>query len=546
MIPSISLRCSTSSKTFLVLGFESGVVEVCDFQGRQLLRTLKLPSVAPVLCLSLDAGGNTLLACDNKGNANIFGWVVNPHTSADASLNPSLNPPMSEESTLTTLSYSSPITAAVIDPSYFKKREKTHIVGLEDGRMVVTRRGWLGRRDTVAHQASGRIEALAWMGSLVAVADEAGVKIQNIETGERLAHVDRPKGAHSKLYNLGEIPCCLTFEVRGGGGDDLSMRLGPSPKLTCFAAHPSPLLLRCSFPKTERSLLIGWGDCLMNLNMEDANRASCRWAWALDVVCCGVVPLDRTHVGVLGAVEEDGGVELQVIARSDGTVKSCDYLPLQERESSGDPPAASRYCLTSTYSVSRTSRNEEIGERQERGEVLLPSELGSEEEFERFDIMEGLDDDDDVDDDDGDDDGDEDDDDKDNNGDSDDSHSASPSASPSHPPLNLDFAASTTVPPKPPVITVISPCDAIIVRPRDFDDKVDYARDAGDIDKCLARALKHRRLLRRNLIANVIEEFMVNKLKLNTPESVKRAASLSSMLLGADRELWEKYIYAFR
>jgi hypothetical protein len=244
----------------------------------------------------------------------------------------------------------------------------------------------------------------------------------------------------------------------------------------------------------------------------------------LDVVCCGVVPLDRTHVGVLGAVEEDGGVELQVIARSDGTVKSCDYLPLQERDTNDDPPAASRYCLTSTYSVSRTSRNEEIGERQERGEVLLPSELGLEEEFERFDIMEGLDDDDNDD------------------GDNDDS----PSTSPSHPPLNFDFAASTTVPPKHPVISVISPCDAIIVRPRDFDDKVDYARDAGDIDKCLARALKHRRLLRRNLIANVIEEFMVNKLQLNTLESVKRAASLSSMLLGADKELWEKYIYAFR
>jgi len=41
---------------------------------------------------------------------------------------------MSEESTVTTLNYSSPIASAVIDPSYFKKREKTHIVGLEDGR----------------------------------------------------------------------------------------------------------------------------------------------------------------------------------------------------------------------------------------------------------------------------------------------------------------------------------------------------------------------------------------------------------------------------
>ena len=38
---------------------------------------------------------------------------------------------------------------------------------------------------------------------------------------------------------------------------------------------------------------------------------------------------------------------------------------------------------------------------------------------------------------------------------------------------------------------------------------------------------------------------MVNKLKLNSSESVKRAASLAPMLLGADRELWEKYIYAF-
>ena len=484
LLPSLALTCSVSAKNFLVLGTASGHVNVVDFDGRQCLKPLCLPS--SITTLSMDAGGNTLLACDDKGNCSVFDlrWILQPGSNTLAA--------MSEETTVSKISYDAPISVAAIDPTYSKKREKTIVVGLEDGRMIVTRRGWLGRRDTVVHQSvSGRIEALAWFGSLVAVADETGVKVINVVTGDRLAHVDRPKGGFSKLYRVGEIKCCLSFE-------------------------------------SDRSLLIGWGDCIMNLVIEGTTgKACCSWAWALDACCCGVMPIDKGHIGVLGAVD-DGGVELLVIARSDGTIVCCDYLPLEESEEGGQD--AKHYHLTSTFCIARSSKAEEIGERQERGEVVMPSELGREEDFERFNIMEGLEDE-------GeqfnrDDNNDYGDNDGANNNINNNNNDNDRGDYDSNSKLNLDFGPSTSVPPKPPIVTVISGCDAIIVRCRDVDDKVDFARQEGDVEKALKRALKNRRLLRRNNLNAVIEEFMVEKLRANTIESVKRAASAAPILLG--------------
>jgi hypothetical protein len=66
-------------------------------------------------------------------------------------------------------------TCLVLDPAYKNKREKMLLVAFADGRLVLTKRGFVFQRrnDVILYQAPAgqRVEALTWRGSLVAWAD---------------------------------------------------------------------------------------------------------------------------------------------------------------------------------------------------------------------------------------------------------------------------------------------------------------------------------------------------------------------------------------
>ena len=66
-------------------------------------------------------------------------------------------------------------TCLVLDPCYKKRREKSLLVAFADGRLVLTKRGFVFQRrnDAVIYQATAGdfVEAIAWRGTLVAWAD---------------------------------------------------------------------------------------------------------------------------------------------------------------------------------------------------------------------------------------------------------------------------------------------------------------------------------------------------------------------------------------
>jgi hypothetical protein len=260
-----------------------------------------------------------------------------------------------------------PPTCIVIDPAYKRKREKSLLVGFANGRLVLTKRGtfFQRRNDSVIYQAphgvgggsrvnnenknsddgsSYRgIETVVWRGSLVAWADATGIKLMDMDLLTRIAHIDRPAGARPTLYpSVRNIIPSLHFE-------------------------------------TSHHLLVGWGDCLMQIYVEEHDddphggasslsvssggtdgssaakkrrTVACTMAWELDCVACDVVPLDAEHVMVLGlvppVVDDEGNnndddddtkgekrnsfrrneLEIQVLSRKDGTITYCDSLPL--------------------------------------------------------------------------------------------------------------------------------------------------------------------------------------------------------------------------
>jgi hypothetical protein len=72
------------------------------------------------------------------------------------------------------------------------------MTGGRSGRLHLLRKGWLfgsGMAERVVHEGEGPIAAIAWAGSLVAWANEAGVKVLDVTTEEPVSFVATPAGS---------------------------------------------------------------------------------------------------------------------------------------------------------------------------------------------------------------------------------------------------------------------------------------------------------------------------------------------------------------
>ena len=144
--------------------------------------------------------------------------------------------------------------------------------------------------------------------------------------------------------------------------------------------HISSLSPSLVFERSD-SLLVCWGDCLMNLNIKEPpppkayetdrrvkTSVRCPMAWELDCVGCDVQPIDSEYVAVLGLSSGDSDnddnndsdlmeqhfVEFQIVKRSDGSVISSDILPLAISDDiSVDKPSTKDYALLSSFTTPR-------------------------------------------------------------------------------------------------------------------------------------------------------------------------------------------------
>ena len=268
-----------------------------------------------------------------------------------------------------------PPTCLAIDPAYRIKRDKSIIVGFANGQLYLTKKGsfFQRRSDTILYQAGNvgddsyrGIENVVWRGPLVAFADATGIKLIDSEHLTRIAHINRPAGASISLYpSIRDVSPSLVFE-------------------------------------TSQHLLVGWGDCLMQIcveeHEEDASSstpslaqsggsseagsrdikirrtATCTMAWELDCVACDIVPLDSNHIAVLGLVSltEDGeegnqmrgpshDLEMQILSREDGTISYSDSLPLiEEKRGSIESLLSARdFRLLSSFALPRMGNKDE-------------------------------------------------------------------------------------------------------------------------------------------------------------------------------------------
>lgn len=465
-------------------------------------------------------------------------------------------------------------TCLALDPAYRKRREKSVIVGFADGRLVLTRRGFVFQRrsDAVIYQAvkdddfTG-IEAIAWRGPLVAWADTSGVRLLDVDALQRIAHIDRPSGARSSLYP------------------------------TVSQVHPSLCF------ETENDLLVAWGDCLLSLNIREVDgirassvsasesstvvaqrrRVECKMAWELDCIACGVVPIDSKHIAVLGLVpassdegsendsshENGNDIELQVISRVDGAVVFADLIPLVRADTQSHShylESSKDFHLLSSFSVPRMDNTSELQEMENLSgstgvgafDPIQGSMFGktsnSAARFRDSHVVWGLEqvvvedenilfgkdavetkkaaqsDD--------------------NSVDSDDYDFTLDSLSDSI--LDVSGDSDKSIPP---IMILASSHDILLTRTRDVDDAVSYALEKEKYALALNRALQHVRRLRRYNIDELTNEYFRALLRISDapnssisetrPLSIRRlkiAAKWMPILLGGNADLWTHWL----
>lgn len=78
----------------------------------------------------------------------------------------------------TKYSFGGPVRTVALDPEYAVKKSRQFVCGGRDGLLILNSKGWLGNRDHVLHSGEGAVHAVRWRGSLIAWANDAGVKVR--------------------------------------------------------------------------------------------------------------------------------------------------------------------------------------------------------------------------------------------------------------------------------------------------------------------------------------------------------------------------------
>ncbi|KAM0945251.1 putative chromatin regulator PHD family [Dioscorea sansibarensis] len=160
------------SERMIALGTHDGSVHILDFQGNQV-RQFSAHS-ATVNDLSFDVDGEYIGSCSDDG------YVV-------------INSLFTDERFK--FEYHRPMKTIALDPDYSRKSSRRFVAGGLAGQLFLNTKTWLGYSKQVLHDGEGPIHAVKWRTSLLAWANDAGVKVYDMANNERITFIERPRGS---------------------------------------------------------------------------------------------------------------------------------------------------------------------------------------------------------------------------------------------------------------------------------------------------------------------------------------------------------------
>ncbi|KAH9700264.1 vacuolar protein sorting-associated protein 41-like [Citrus sinensis] len=164
--------CVAVAERMIALGTHAGTVHILDFLGNQVK---EFPAhTAAVNDLSFDVDGEYVGSCSDDGSVVINSLFTDEKMKFD---------------------YHRPMKAISLDPDYTRKMSRRFVAGGLAGHLYLNSKKWLGYRDQVLHSGEGPVHVVKWRTSLIAWANDAGVKVYDAANDQRITFIERPRGS---------------------------------------------------------------------------------------------------------------------------------------------------------------------------------------------------------------------------------------------------------------------------------------------------------------------------------------------------------------
>ncbi|KAJ9554711.1 hypothetical protein OSB04_009325 [Centaurea solstitialis] len=172
LISSDAASCVAVAERMIALGTHGGTVHILDFLGNQVKEFRAHTAAVNDLCFDID--GEFVGSCSDDGSVVIISLFTDEIQKFD---------------------YHRPMKAIAIDPDYARKASRRFVAGGLAGNLYFNVKKWLGYRDQVLHSGEGPIHAVKWRTSLIAWANDAGVKVYDAANDQRVTFIERPRGS---------------------------------------------------------------------------------------------------------------------------------------------------------------------------------------------------------------------------------------------------------------------------------------------------------------------------------------------------------------
>ncbi|KAL8146419.1 hypothetical protein AgCh_004237 [Apium graveolens] len=164
--------CIAVAERMIALGTHAGAVHILDFLGNQVKEFAAHTATVNDLCF--DTAGEYIGSCSDDGSVVINSLFTDDKLKVD---------------------YHRPMKAIALYPDYARNPSKRYVAGGLAGHLYLNLKKWIGYGDQVLHSGEGPIHAVKWRTSLVAWANDVGVKVYDTASDQRITFIERPRGS---------------------------------------------------------------------------------------------------------------------------------------------------------------------------------------------------------------------------------------------------------------------------------------------------------------------------------------------------------------
>ncbi|ORY90935.1 hypothetical protein BCR35DRAFT_275010 [Leucosporidium creatinivorum] len=157
------------STQYIALGTHNGAIFILDFQGNIVKRFR--PHAAMINDLSIDGASEFVASASMDGKV-----AIQSLTNASEAYIFDLRRPM---------------RCVALEPNFGKRSTRQFVSGGMAGNLILHEKGWLGHKEVTLHSGEGPIWATEWRGTLIAWANDAGVRIYDTSSSQRITYISR-------------------------------------------------------------------------------------------------------------------------------------------------------------------------------------------------------------------------------------------------------------------------------------------------------------------------------------------------------------------